>query len=254
MHPILLKAGSVNVYTYGALVAVGFMLAAWLIYRDAPPFGIPGARLVDGLLFMLITGIIGARVLYIAVNLDYYLSNPLEMIDLSRGGLIWYGGFFLAMAFLAVYSKLLKLSFLDFTDALAPYIALAHAIGRIGCFFNGCCFGLEAPRALLFTVTFPGDCVQRYPTQIYGSLALIAIYLILRAWQYRRHFIGEITAAYCLLYSVKRFIIEFFRGDNPRVVFGMTMSQCVSILLFLAASAVFIYKADQWRKSITISK
>ena len=240
MHPILLKVNSLNVYSYGFMVALGFAVAVFLMCASAGKFNLNKDRVIDLSILVLVAGVIGARLLYIILNLKYYIANPLEIPQLSKGGLVWYGGFLAAIAAMIIYVRRKGLGFLAVADFFVPYLALAQAFGRIGCFLNGCCYGIEAPPGYPLAVIFPQDFCSRHPTQIYAALALILMYIILRLWQEKPHFTGEIFLAYCMLYSVKRFLIEFLRGDNPRVVLGLTLSQATSTAVFFVSLFVFI--------------
>lgn len=231
MHPVLMKIGPLTVYSYGVMVGVGFGLATLLIYRSAARFGLDKEKIIDLTIIVLITGLLGARLLYVILNLPYYLEYPLEIINLSKGGLVWYGGFLAALIAAVSYTGRLKSNFWQVADLFAPYIALAQSFGRIGCYLNGCCYGIDG-----------------WPVQIYSSLALLAIFIILRFWQDRRHFVGEIFLGYCMLYSTKRFLMEFLRGDNPKLMHDLTLSQMISGGMFTVSLAIFIYKAIQWKK------
>lgn len=248
MHPILLRLGSFTVYSYGVMVALGFGLATLLIYGRASRFHLDKDKAIDLAIIILIAGVIGARAVYILLNMDYYLANPVEIVYLSRGGLVWYGGFLAGMSALIFYIRKKGLDFWNVTDLFAPYIALAQGFGRIGCFLNGCCYGIPAPSGHIFAVTFPYENIPRYPTEIYSMLALFLIFALLSLWQDKRHFVGEIFLGYCILYSSKRFLIEFLRGDNPKILFGLTVSQVVSVFVFLIALRLFVKKMAQWKK------
>lgn len=247
MHPILLKVGIFNIYSYGVLVALGFGMATFLAYRRAPAFGLDAGKVIDMAIIVLITGIAGARALYVALNFSHYAASPLEIFDLSKGGLIWYGGLVLGVISLAVFVKRSGMDFWDVGDLMVPYTALAQAAGRIGCFLNGCCFGVEATPDYVFGVVFPGDDIIRHPTQVYSSLGMILIYCILRIWQERRHFKGEIFLAYVLLYSASRFLMEFLRGDNARLFLDLTMSQWISAAAFIVSLCIFIMRYRTWK-------
>lgn len=240
MHPVLFKVGPFSVYSYGAMVALGFSVATLLAYRRAPLFGIGRENVADFFITVLVSGVIGARTLFVLVNVAYYVSHPLEIFNLSRGGLIWYGGFGAALAAAFVFTMVRKIDFWSTADLVAPYIALGQAFGRIGCFLNGCCYGIAAPAHFIF-----GD---RQPAQIYSAILLLVIFFILLAWQNRRRFPGEILIGYCVLYSTKRFFIEFLRGDNPRILLGLTMSQLLSVAFFIAAAIVLKLRTDRWKK------
>lgn len=237
MHPILFKLGPVTVYSYGVFVALGFAAAALLIYRRAGKFGIIKENAADLVVLILVSGIAGARLLYIFLNAQYYRDNPAEIINLSRGGLVWYGGFFAALCASIVYIRRKNIGFWNAMDLIVPYVALAQAFGRIGCFFNGCCYGING-----------------VPAQLYSAMLLIFIFVILRLWQDRRRFEGEIFFGYCILYSVKRFGIEFIRGDNPKIFLGLTISQVISLAVIFVVIPLFINKAYRWNAKDTASK
>lgn len=248
MHPILLKVNSMNVYSYGFMVAVGFGLATFLMYRRSEKFGLNKDRVLDLAILVLVAGIIGARLLYVLLNLKSYLADPSEIFKLANGGLIWYGGFIAALIAAVIYIRKNRMGFWTVADFLVPYLALAQCFGRIGCFLNGCCYGLEINGSFPFSVLFPGDACERQPVQIYAALALLLIYVILRFRQERPHFNGEIFLAYCILYPLKRFVIEFFRGDNQRAFLGLTLSQVISAVVFSVSLFIFLRKSSEWKK------
>lgn len=248
MHPILFKLGPLNIYSYGVMVALGFALATLCIYARAPKYGIDRDQVVDLMIIMLISGLVGARSFYVLQNLDYYRVNPFEILNLSRGGLVWYGAFILGLAGAALYIRIKRMDFWQAADLAAPYIALAQSVGRIGCFLNGCCYGSEAPSGCLVAVKGACGDYLCHPTQLYSALALLCIYIILRLWQEYRRFTGEIFLGYCILYSYKRILAEFLRGDNPRIIFNLTMAQIISCAILICAAAFFITKASRWKK------
>lgn len=254
MYPVLFKVGPFNIYSYGVMVALGFSLAALLICRNASKFDLDKDKMLDMTIIILISGIIGARVFYVLSNFKYYLTKPLEIPDLSKGGLVWYGAFLSALAAAVWYSKKNRMKSWSVADLLAPYIALAHAFGRIGCFLNGCCYGIEVSGVTSLGVIFPNDHAIRYPTQIYSSLVLVLLFAVLRAWQERRHFEGEIFLAYCALYSLERFFMEFLRGDNPRIFMGLTLFQLISIVIFCGSLILFIERAVMWKRGASVLK
>jgi phosphatidylglycerol:prolipoprotein diacylglycerol transferase len=254
MHPILVKIGPFSIYSYGMMIALGFSLAAYLMYTRAREFGLTGDNVVDMLVLVLIGGLIGARLLYVALHPAYYAARPIEILDFSKGGLVWYGGFLSGLLAFFLYAHFKKLRFWDVGDFIVPYVALAQSLGRIGCFLNGCCFGSAAPASFPLGVAFPDITGLRHPTQLYSSLALLGIFVILRFLQDRRHFAGEVFLLYCVLYSAKRFLMEFLRGDNPHLLFGLTLSQAISVLVLSASLMLLFYKAALWKRSSTSSK
>jgi len=237
MHPILLKLGPITIYSYGVMVAIGFAVFTLLVYRRAGKFNISRDKVIDLAILILVWGIIGSRLLYVLLNMSFYLANPIDIIKLSKGGLVWYGGFAAALFAGMIYLKNNALDFWEVTDLIAPYIALAQGLGRIGCYLNGCCYGING-----------------FPIQLCASASLFIIFIILLVMQAKRHFVGEIFLGYCVLYSIKRFVIEFFRGDNPKILSFFTLSQITSVIIFMAALALFIHKASACKKRHSNSK
>lgn len=230
------------------MVALGFAVATACVYARAPKFGIDRNNVVDLMIIMLLSGMAGARIFYVLQNLDYYRSYPQEVLNLTKGGLVWYGAFMAGLACAAIYMRIKRMDAWKALDLAAPYIALAQAIGRIGCFLNGCCYGVEAPEGCAFAVKTSFDTVGHLPAQLYSAFALFFIFIVLRLWQDRRHFTGGIFLGYCVIYSAKRFVMEFLRGDNPRVYFGFTVSQVISLAVFIFCAAAFVKMYALWKK------
>ena len=248
MHPIIAKIGPLYIYSYGLMVALGFAAAILLTYTHSSEFGIDKDKIIDFGIVVLLAGILGARVLYILINLKYYIIHPLESINVTKGGLVWYGGFIFGILAGIFFAKKNNIDFWSGGDLFAPFIALAQGIGRIGCFLNGCCYGSEVPSNYIFSVAFPGESIFRHPTQVYSSLSLLLLFVILRLWQKKRRFTGEIFLGYVMLYSLTRFCLEFIRGDNPKILSGLTMSQLISIPVFVICLAIFMYRLFQWKR------
>lgn len=248
MHPIIAKIGPLYIYSYGLMIALGFAVAILLSYREAQHFKINKDKIVDFGIVILLGGLIGARLFFVLMNIKYYIANPLEIVNLSKGGLVWYGGFLTGILVGIIFVKKNNINFWDGADLLAPFIALAQSIGRIGCFLNGCCYGSIVNKGYVLGVTFPHETVLRHPAQFYESLTLLILFLVLRYWQRHRHFKGEIFLGYAMLYSLSRFVLEFFRGDNPKIFAGLTIAQLVSIGILAACAIVLIFKLLSWKK------
>jgi len=226
MYRTLFQIGPFTLYSYGLLVAVAFLLSTFLILRDSAKFGISRNCVFDCLIAVLIGGLIGGRLLFVLINWQQYSLYPLRAFMLREGGMAFHGA--LGMAVLAgiVVCRLKKISFWKMSDLVAPYIALGQAIGRIGCFLNGCCYGRVITGGV--AVTYPGEAVMRMPVQVYSSLLLLLIFILLMILREKRPFDGAVLGGYIILYAIMRFFIEFYRGDNPAVFFGLTLSQLIS--------------------------
>lgn len=251
MHPILFQLGPVTLYSYGLAIAAGFLLAASLAARRARAAGLDPARVQRVALIGLLAGLAGGRAAYVFLNWDLYRADPLEILRLDHGGLVFYGG--LAAGVLAGVAAIraAKLPLLATLDLLMPPLVLAHAIGRIGCFLNGCCYG--KPTALPWGVLFPQDILYRHPTQLYEAGALLAIFVVLKRIedcpQEKRSLpAGTGLLAYGLLYGVWRFLAEFLRGDNPPVLWGFTAFQLASLPLALFCGCLLLLRLRPLRQ------
>jgi phosphatidylglycerol:prolipoprotein diacylglycerol transferase len=247
MYPELFKIGPLTVHTYGVLVATGFLLGLGLAVRQAKREGIPPNKIVDLGFYILLSALIGSRLFYVMINAGYYLKNPLDIFKVWEGGLVFYGGLVLTVPTVLWYVKKNALSVWSTADLFAPSLAIGHAVGRIGCFYAGCCYGKPAeglPWAVTFTdpQTLALVGIPLHPTQIYESLGEFTIFFVLITLRRHRSFNGRLFVTYVMLYSVLRFIVEFFRGDIARgfITHQLSFSQGVSVLMFLTAVAVFI--------------
>ncbi len=246
MHPIIAKIGPLAVYSYGLMLAAAFLLTTFLAKKEAQMQGFNGQLIVDLGLYLVISGVIGARILYVLINFKDYLKNPLEIIMLSHGGLIFYGGLILATITGIWFVRKNHLPILKIADIFVPYLALGQAIGRLGCFLNGCCYG--KPTDLPWGVVFPGHIGRLHPTQIYESIILFFIFLILKFLGRKTRRPGQIFMWYFLLYSLARFLVEFYRGDNPHIFINFTLAQIISIVIFIISSIMLISWPKKYEK------
>lgn len=246
MHPILFKIGPITIYTYGVLIATAFFLGLALAARQARVEGEDPQKIMDLSFYILISAIVGSRLLYIVVEYKEYISNPLRIFKVWEGGLVFYGGFIMAMAVVIIYIRKHEMNLWKVGDILAPSVAIGQGVGRLGCFFAGCCYGRETDVswAVIFkdpNTLAPMD-VHLHPTQLYDSangFIIFAILLILRKY---KKFNGELFWTYTLLYAVGRFIVEIFRGDERGFVIEsfLSTSQFIAIPLFIVSLAMLI--------------
>lgn len=246
MHPIICKIGPVAIYSYGLMIGLAFLVATFLAKKSAEKAGFNGQQIIDLSLYLIISGVLGARLLYVLINIKDYLKNPLEIIMLSHGGLVFYGGLISATVTGIWFLKKRKLPILKIADRLIPYVALAQAIGRVGCLLNGCCYGKATN--LPCGITLPGHASSVHPTQVYESIFLIFIFLILKVGEEKTHKPGKIFVLYFLLYALGRFLVEFCRGDNPNVFLNFTFSQAVSAILFIISLSLLLFWPRKYEK------
>jgi phosphatidylglycerol:prolipoprotein diacylglycerol transferase len=238
MHRILFEWGPVTVYSYGLMLVVAFLTVTWLAGRTAGRLApsqrvLTPAQIVDVFCLAMLGGVLGARLFFVAKYWKVFVHQPQEIPAIWHGGLVWYGGFLGGLLAAWIYLRLQRVPFLRAADQCIPFVALAHGIGRIGCFLNGCCYG--KPTHAWFGVIVAAGEPARIPTQLLESVALLLFYLMLRWFQERRVLApaGWLFGAYLVGYAVMRFVIEFLRGDQRAVWAGLTMQQLLSVGVLL---------------------
>lgn len=238
MHPIICRIGPVEVYSFGVMVAVAAVLCSLLMVREGRFFGIAAEEIYDLVFWAAMGGILGARIFYVFLNLPFFLSDPLEIFMLNRGGLAWQGGLLVGAIAVVVFIRRKKRPVLFMADFMAPYLALGHAIGRIGCFLNGCCYGKEFPHGIYFPVHH----AVLHPTQLYESVVLFILFFVLmRLRKVAVENPGMVFSGYVMAASLIRFMVEFFRADHQPLLFDLSVFQYVSILFFLAGAVMFVW-------------
>ena len=267
MHPRLLTLPAFNLlgraiapltlHTYGVMLAIAFIAGLWVASRQARAAGLDAARVTDMAVYVLIAGLVGAKVLLVIVEWNYYARNPRELLSILQSGGVFYGGLLGALPVAWWYARRHALPPWKTSDALAPAVVLGQCIGRLGCFSAGCCYGKPAdvPWAVTFrdsyaarTVGTPLD-TPLHPTQIYEAMATLGIFVFLLWLARHKRFDGQVTLAYILLYSVARFVIEFFRGDAVRgTVFSwVSTSQFIADLMVVGVALAYPYAAKRNR-------
>ncbi len=247
MHPILFKMGPVLIYTYGFLVALGMVLGISLALREARKAGYDPQPLMDMIFYVVLAGIVGSRMLYVAQNFSSYRANPLDVVKLWEGGLVFYGALLLGLPVGWYCMKKRGYRFWRLFDIFAPSIALGQALGRMGCFFAGCCYGRPTDLAWGVTFSHPQSLaptgIPLHPTQLYASLALMAIFFVLLGMRRHIHFSGQMACVYLILHSVLRFSIEFLRADSRLFLWqdAISFTQVISIVIFLVGLGAYFW-------------
>jgi phosphatidylglycerol:prolipoprotein diacylglycerol transferase len=240
MHPILFEIRGFPIYTYGVLLAAAYLLGLQFALMRARTRGLDPNRVMDLGIWIIVSALVGAKLLLFIVEFDTYRRNPSELLTLVRSGGVFYGGLIAAVGVALVYLRRHRMPMWTVTDVFAPGIALGHVIGRMGCLFAGCCFGKPAnvPWAITFTSDFAAANVGTplhtplHPTQLYEAGAELLILVALLLTERRgRPFPGRTFWGYMLAYAVSRFIIEIYRGDPRGAIGALSTSQFVSVLL-----------------------
>jgi phosphatidylglycerol:prolipoprotein diacylglycerol transferase len=240
MHPILFKIGDWPVYSYGVLLALAYLAGLQLAVVRARHRGVDPARIMDLGIYLIIAALVGAKLMLVAVDFNYFRAQPRELLSLVRAGGVFYGGLIAAFFTALWLVRRYQLSMWVTADLMAPGIALGHVVGRLGCLLAGCCYGRSTGVPWAITFTDPIAAVNvgtplqipLHPTQLYDAGAELIILIVLLLTERRgRPFPGRTFWMYMLLYAVSRFAIEFYRGDPRGGAFGLSTSQLVSIVI-----------------------
>ena len=261
VNPVAFTIGSIEVYWYGILIALALVLAVILAVKQAKSLNFPEGLVYDTILMIIPCAIIGARLYFVACNLDFYTKNPLEIFNLRNGGLAIYGGVILVFIGGLVMCRIRKIPFRELADYCVVYLPLGQAIGRWGNFFNQECFGTNTTLPWGMTSStveayLKSNCptlvatMPVHPTFLYESLADLAIFFILLYIRKRSKIPFETSCAYFALYGTARFFIEGMRTDSLYIGnTGIRTSQLLSLILIIAALLYIAYaRANKLQK------
>jgi len=247
MFPVLFKLGPITIYTYGVFVFLGVIASYLVCKKQADKEGISKKIFSHIFFWALVWGFLGARVVYILVEWKWFIGNPLSII-LSRSGFVFYGGIVSGILTLLILAKKHKLNLLRVADIAALSIPLGHALGRIGCFCYGCCYG--RPTHSNWGILFPSESpaglsgTKVIPTQLISALFLFLIFFLLLILKKYKRFDGQILLSYGICYGIFRFIIEFYRGDPRGEIFSLSTSQFAALGVIIISIFFFL----RWRK------
>jgi phosphatidylglycerol---prolipoprotein diacylglyceryl transferase len=263
---------AIPLHTYGLLVATAFLVAMQLAGRAARRAGLDRERVMDLCFWILLAAMVGSRVLFIVVNWDEYARDPAGILAFWKGGLVFYGGFIGAVLVSIWYMRKHRMSFFPYADAIIPSVAIGHAIGRLGCFAAGCCWGAACDPHLPWAAKFPPESlayqsqiashviqigaartIPIHPTQLYEALGELGIFVALTLWRTRKRFNGELLALYLVLYAPLRALIETMRGDEERgrvfnflgsaargAWWNLSTSELISVAIFALGIALYV--------------
>ena len=253
MFPDLIKLGPFTLHAYGSMLALSFLFGVLLARHRAPARGVAQRDVMDLFQLIVISAIVGARILFVVFHLDAYEGQWWRMFFLWEGGLTLYGGILLCFLSAWYFLRHRRVPFLRMADVMAPSLGLGILLTRIGCFLNGCCYGLPTEHS--FGMCFPegseaartalilsggnlhgGDGVPIHPAQIYSALGGLTILVLLLLLDRRRPYEGYTFANFLLLYGLHRFTVDQFRYyEDAMTVGGLSVNQWLSIAFLLAS-------------------
>ncbi len=241
MRPVLFELLGLPIRAYGTSMSLAFLLAVILASREAIKKGFAPEIIVDIALALCLGGLVGARLLYVLLDLGYYRRHLLEILDLQAGGLSFYGGFAAGFAAAWWYGRRKRLPNWQLADLCVPYAALGYAIVRIGCLLNGCCYGIPSRVPWALACREGDPFTLRHPTQIYASLGSLLLFLILYKLRNHRRFQGFLFFLYLGSYAIMRGVVEAFR-DSQILFAGVRTTQVASLALAILAFGTIWYR------------
>lgn len=263
--PILISFGPINIYWYGIFIVLGILSAIDITLKLAEHYEIKKETIIDLAFYLIIFGIIGARVYDVFLEAPYYLKNPLDVFKIWQGGLAIHGAIIAGAAVIYLFAKKRKLNFWLLASLITPGLALAQAIGRWGNYFNQELFG--RPTELPWGI--PIDLMNRplayisaeyfHPTFLYessGNLIIFGILLLIASRAIKKNKQNDnssnilLLTSYFLLYSILRFSTEFIRIDKTPEIFHLRFPQIASIFIIIAC---FIPLLPSFRKRVNIN-
>ena len=252
IDPVAISIGPIKIYWYGIIIALAMLIGISLATKEAQKLGLEEDTMVDMALWAIPIGFIGARLYYVLFKWDYYIQNPSEIIAIWNGGIAIYGG--LIAGGLAVYwfARRKKMTLTLLLDILAPSVLLAQSIGRWGNFINQEAHGGAVSRQFLETLYLPEFIIEQmningtyyHPTFLYESLWSLLGFILLIILRNQKGLLrrGEFALSYVIWYSCGRFFIEGMRTDSLWIGDIMRASQVLSLVLFISAIVLWIYR------------
>ncbi len=259
MFPTIFKIGPLPIRAYGVMIALSFTIGIWLGIRRAAKKKIDGVVFTDLCVTILISSVIGARLAYVIPFWDEYGKNPIEIIQVWGGGLTLYGGIIGAIIGSVVFARIRRISFWRVSDVCAPLVALGIGITRIGCFLNGCCYGVPTTHAagIVFPsgsaagAEYPG--ISIHPTQLYDSAFGFLLCGLLLLVEKKLRGDGRLFLLFLSLYGLNRYFQDLLRTYDARVImengmFTATATQLISLVLFVGGLALIWLRREKREK------
>jgi len=246
MHPVLFKFGQVTIHTYGFFIALAALAGMFVARFEAKRLDLDPDKVVDACFYVVVAAIVGSRLFYVITNIELFTSAPLDVFKIWNGGLVFYGGFIGSALTLIAYLKIYHLPLGKMADISALALPLGHTLGRIGCFFAGCCYGKICHHPWAITFKNPDSLaplfVQLHPTQLYSSASNFLIFLLIFSLRRFKKYDGQLFWIYCVFYGINRSIIEVFRGDfrGGTVLNTFSISQTIGLSSALVAVIMLI--------------
>ena len=255
MFPDLFSIGPFTLHTYGLFVATGFLVGLMVTIKIGKAEGIAPQQTMDIGFLIIVAAIVGSRLMYVLMNISYYVERPIDIFKMWQGGLVFSGGIVCVVLAVVWYTRRHQLSFWRMADMWAPAMAVGQAIGRIGCFMAGCCYGKPTGSRWGAVFTDPHSLaplnIPLHPTQLYSSVSNFIIFFILLLLHRKKKFDGQVFLWLLVLHSTARLFVERFRGDDRGMVLesGMTITQLVTLVILIGAIVTLYIFKRRWARN-----
>ncbi len=249
MNRVALNFGFIKIYWYSIFILLGMITAFLIVHKEVKRQNIDEEKFLNLVFYLIVFGIIGARLYYVIFNIPYYIKNPQEIIALWNGGLAIHGGILSGLAVLIYFCKKYKFNFMKILDILVVGLIIAQAIGRWGNFFNQEAYGaattlmtlkkLHIPEFIIKGMYING--VYYHPTFFYESIWCFLgflIMLVIRHFNLKKE--GLLTSFYLIWYGIERFFIESLRTDSL-MLGSLKVAQLVSIIFIILGLVIIFY-------------
>lgn len=251
MYPILFEEGSVTLYSYGFMIALGIVAGMWyLVVAGKKEAGLTFDQANTLFLYIFLAAVVGGKLFLFLEDPSAYVTDPKRLF--TGRGFVFYGSFLFAIPTMWLFFRKHRLAPLKMLDVMAITTCLVHMFGRLGCFLAGCCYGRPTDSWLGVTYSDP-QCLAEplnhplFPTQLFEATFIFFVMIYLFTLKSRKRFEGQLFLTYLILYAAGRFILEFFRGDVER---GFVIEDYIShsqfIALIVAAVVGLVYL--RWSK------
>lgn len=235
MQPVFLEIGAFTLHWYGILFAGGFFAAAvhWSLLSRR--IGMPPIFGVELCVWVMISAVLGARGAYLIANWSWFIEDPARMLRIDQGGLIFYGGLIGSTIAVVLLARLRRIPVWQMADFTIGAVPLGHAIGRVGCLMNGCCYGAVNQNWW----AIPLHDAMRHPVQVVEATFNLVLYIMLFEFARHKHREGRVFAFYLMLYPAGRFALEYLRGDQRMEGLFFNVSQELSLLMMVMGAVLW---------------
>ena len=251
MHPVLIEIGPFTIYSFGFFLASAFLLGIAWTMREARLRNLDERLALDIGFYVLVGGLLGARISFAVFNPHLFFSDPWSLFKLWTGGLIFMGGAFTAAMFMVFFLRLKKQPILAWLDAAAPGAALGLFLGWLGCLASGCGYGM--PAELLWSITFTHPhaagplFTPLHPTQAYHALAALACFVFILSIKGNFHVQGRLAGAFLIMYSLLGMLIDHLRADIQAELYFLSLNQAGGVAGVVAGLVLFYVPAKTWK-------